>query len=144
MLKEAALFVPSGTMSNAIAIRTHTNPGDEIITEATSHIYIYEGGGFEHYLVVQLLWFRNRGIMAPEDVKKAIRKADGSLAHFQMGLLFVLRIHPIEWGGTCYPQEHSMKLLKLLIRMIVRSFGRCAFIQCISCFQHTCTFSSGL
>ena len=44
--KEAALFVPSGTMSNAVAIRAHTNPGDEIVTEATSHIYIYEGGGY--------------------------------------------------------------------------------------------------
>ena len=35
---EAALFVPSGTMSNAIAIRAHTSPGDEIIMERTSHI----------------------------------------------------------------------------------------------------------
>ena len=43
--KEAALFVPSGTMSNAVAIRAHTSPGDEIITETTSHIYQYEGGG---------------------------------------------------------------------------------------------------
>jgi threonine aldolase len=43
--KEAALFVPSGTMSNAIAIRAHTNSGDEIITETASHIYVYEGGG---------------------------------------------------------------------------------------------------
>ena len=44
--KEAALFVASGTMSNAVAIRAQTQPGDEIITESTSHIYIYEGGGF--------------------------------------------------------------------------------------------------
>ena len=44
--KESALFVPSGTMCNATAIRAQTEPGDEIITEAHSHIYIYEGGGF--------------------------------------------------------------------------------------------------
>ena len=37
--KEAGLFVSSGTMSNAVAIRAHTNPGDEIITEINSHIY---------------------------------------------------------------------------------------------------------
>lgn len=43
--KEAALFVPSGTMANAIALRCHTSPGDEIITANNSHIYIYEGGG---------------------------------------------------------------------------------------------------
>lgn len=43
--KESALFVPSGTMSNQIAIRCHTQPGDEILTEATNHIYVWEAGG---------------------------------------------------------------------------------------------------
>jgi threonine aldolase len=42
--KEASLFVPSGTMSNQIAIKCHTNPGDQVICEAGSHIYRYEGG----------------------------------------------------------------------------------------------------
>ncbi len=40
--KEAALFVPSGTMGNQIAIRVHTSPGQEVITEATAHIYEFE------------------------------------------------------------------------------------------------------
>ena len=44
--KEAALFVASGTMSNAIALRTHTVPGDEIVCDKTAHIYRYEGGGY--------------------------------------------------------------------------------------------------
>ena len=44
--KDAGLFVPSGTMSNAVALKTHTTPGDEIITERYSHIYLYEGGGY--------------------------------------------------------------------------------------------------
>jgi threonine aldolase len=44
--KEAALFVSSGTMANAVAVRTHTNPGDEIVLETHSHIYTYEGGGY--------------------------------------------------------------------------------------------------
>ena len=44
--KEAALFVPSGTMSNAIAIKSQTRPGDEIVTHKKSHIYLYEGGGY--------------------------------------------------------------------------------------------------
>ena len=43
--KEAALFVSSGTMANAVAVRSHTNPGDEIVLETHSHIYTYEGGG---------------------------------------------------------------------------------------------------
>src|SRR5437773_3013844 len=42
---EAALFCPSGTMTNQIAIKCHTQPGDEIICDKLSHIYQYEGGG---------------------------------------------------------------------------------------------------
>ncbi len=42
---EAALYCPSGTMSNQIAIKCHTQPGDEVICEKSSHVYIYEGGG---------------------------------------------------------------------------------------------------
>lgn len=43
--KEAALFTASGTMANQLAIRSHTEPGDEILVEANAHIYYYEGGG---------------------------------------------------------------------------------------------------
>ncbi|MBO0699956.1 MAG: PLP-dependent transferase, partial [Zavarzinella sp.] len=42
---EAALFVPSGTMANQICVRVHTAPGDELICETTSHVYVWEGGG---------------------------------------------------------------------------------------------------
>src|SRR5919206_95478 len=40
--KEAALFVPSGTMSNQICVRVHTQPGDEMLVEATNHVYLFE------------------------------------------------------------------------------------------------------
>src|SRR5947209_13706491 len=43
--KEAALFVPSGTMSNQICVRLHTQPGDELLCESTCHIYVHEAGG---------------------------------------------------------------------------------------------------
>jgi threonine aldolase len=43
--KEAALFVPSGTMSNQICVKAHTQPGDELLCEGTCHIYNYEAGG---------------------------------------------------------------------------------------------------
>jgi threonine aldolase len=43
--KEAALYVPSGTMSNQVCIKAHTQPGDELICEATCHIYNFEAGG---------------------------------------------------------------------------------------------------
>ncbi len=43
--KEAALFVPSGTMSNQIGVKAHTQPGDELLCDANCHIYNYEAGG---------------------------------------------------------------------------------------------------
>src|SRR5580765_5797991 len=42
---ETALFCPSGTMTNQIAIKCHTQPGDEVVCDKLSHVYIYEGGG---------------------------------------------------------------------------------------------------
>ncbi len=42
---EAALFCPTGTMTNQLAIKVHTRPGDEVICDKLSHIYLYEGGG---------------------------------------------------------------------------------------------------
>lgn len=52
-LKEAALFCPSGTMTNQIAIKCHTQPGDELICDSNSHIYNYEGGGISFNSGVQ-------------------------------------------------------------------------------------------
>jgi threonine aldolase len=51
--KEAALFCPSGTMTNQIAIKCHTQPGDELICDVNSHIYNYEGGGISSNSGVQ-------------------------------------------------------------------------------------------
>ena len=104
--KEAALFVPSGTMSNAIGIRTHTNPGDEIITEAHSHVYQYEGGAFAALsgCSVAIINAKN-GLMTPEEVSNSIRKAEGSLAHFPNGSLVCVENTSNRGGGTCYPLE---------------------------------------
>src|ERR1700712_3547831 len=51
--KEAALFCPSGTMTNQIAIKVHTEPGDEVLCDTTAHIYNYEGGGISSNSGVQ-------------------------------------------------------------------------------------------
>ena len=42
---EAAIFCPTGTMTNQIGIRVHAQPGDEVICDELAHIYLYEGGG---------------------------------------------------------------------------------------------------
>ncbi|MED5485319.1 MAG: GntG family PLP-dependent aldolase [Candidatus Thermoplasmatota archaeon] len=112
--KEDALFVPSGTMSNAIAIRAHTNPGDEIITESTSHIYVYEGGGYAALSGCSVALVPGElGIMKPNDVEKAIRKSDGSLGHFPNGSLVCVENTSNRGGGTCYPQEKLDAIAKI-------------------------------
>jgi len=86
--KESALFVPSGTMSNAVALRTHTQPGDEIIVDKNAHIYVYEGGGYAALCGVSIaLVDGTSGQMAPEQVKSAIRKSEGSMSHYPNGSL---------------------------------------------------------
>ena len=43
--KEAAMYMPSGTMTNQVAIKVHTEPGDEVLLDENAHIYLYEAGG---------------------------------------------------------------------------------------------------
>lgn len=71
---EAALFCPSGTMTNQIAIRIHTQPLDEVICDETSHIYLYELGGYSVNSGVSITVTRgDGGKLTPELVKGAVR-----------------------------------------------------------------------
>lgn len=75
--KEAACFVPSGTMANQAAIRAHTEPGDEIIAHADSHIIHYETGApaaIAGCMIAPLAGAR--GQFTAEDVRRSIRKSD--------------------------------------------------------------------
>jgi len=72
--KEASLFVPSGTMGNEVCIKVHTQPGDEIIVEQDSHIFIYETAAPSLLAGVQVMPIPGRsGNMTVEQVKNAIR-----------------------------------------------------------------------
>ena len=111
--KEAGLYVPSGTMSNIVATRTHTSPGDEIVTEAHSHVYRYEGGAFAALsgCSVALVDGEN-GIMTPEQVSNSIRKAEGSLSHYPNGSLVCVENTAQGGGGTVYSQETLDEICK--------------------------------
>ena len=111
--KEAALYVPSGTMSNIVATRTHTSPGDEIITEAHSHVYQYEGGAFAALsgCSVAIIHAKN-GLMTPEEVSNSIRKAEGSLSHYPNGSLVCVENTAQGGGGTVYSQETLDEICK--------------------------------
>ena len=112
--KEAALYVPSGTMSNIVATRTHTSPGDEIVTEAHSHIYRYEGGAFAALsgCSVALVDGKN-GLMTSEQVSSSIRKAEGSLSHYPNGSLVCVENTAQGGGGSVYSQEAIDDICKI-------------------------------
>ena len=68
--KEAGLFVPSGTMSNLIAVRLHCRPGEAMICEAESHVYFYEQGGYAQINGVVARPLRgDHGVLQPEQLE---------------------------------------------------------------------------
>jgi threonine aldolase len=75
--KEAAIFVPSGTMANLLAIKTQTQPGDEIVTHEQSHIYHWETGGYAAVAGCSIrLIPGDRGQFTPQTLRRNIRFED--------------------------------------------------------------------
>jgi threonine aldolase len=97
---EAAIFCPSGTMTNQIAIKCHTQPGDELICEKLSHVYQYEGGGiaFNSGASVRLLE-GNRGRITADQVEQSINPDD---VHRPVTTLVSLENTANRGGGSCY------------------------------------------
>lgn len=98
---EAGIFCPSGTMTNQIAIKCHTQPGDEVICDNLSHVYQYEGGGiaFNSSASVRLLE-GNRGRITAEQVKEAVNNPFD--AHKALTSLVSLENTANRGGGSCY------------------------------------------
>lgn len=70
---EAAIFCPSGTMTNQVAIKCHTQPGDEVICEELSHVYQYEGGGIAFNSGCSVKLLRGQlGKITADQVREAI------------------------------------------------------------------------
>jgi threonine aldolase len=106
--KRYALFVPSGTMANQLALRAHTQPGQEVIVESTSHIVRYEQGAAGALAGVQLHWVPGeRGIMTGEQVEAAIRPKDPY--SIPTGLICLENTHNAG-GGTIYPLSTIEKI----------------------------------
>ena len=72
--QEAAIFVPSGTMANQIAVRLHCQAGDELLCDADSHVYNYEQGGFAQLTGVATRTVAGRyGVLEVEQLRELIR-----------------------------------------------------------------------
>jgi len=101
MGKEAALFAASGTMGNLLAVLAHTQPGEEAILQAESHIYYYEAGGLARIAgVMPRLLTGSRGHLDPGQIREAVRPRD---IHFPPATLLCLENTHNRAGGTVMP-----------------------------------------
>lgn len=107
---EAALFCPSGTMTNQLAIRVHTHPGSEVICDKYSHIYLYEGGGvaLNSFSSLKLI-DGDRGRLNAQQVRDAINNPDD--IHQPTTSLVSLE-NTMNKGGGCYYQLSDIEQIK--------------------------------
>jgi len=115
--KEAAVFMPSGTMANQIAVGVHTRPGDELICAGTSHVYLWEAGGIARHSGVTARTFEGDfGLLSPIEIDDAVRPDD---PHYVRTRLVWLenthnrgggRIHPIESVAGIARWAHENRL----------------------------------
>jgi threonine aldolase len=118
--KEAALFVPSGTMANQIGIGVNTQPGDELLCSATSHVYVWEAGGIARLSgVMPRTFYGDGGLLSVEDLRGAIRPTDDD--HYVRTRLVCLENTHNRGGGRIHPiadiaqiarwaREHSLAM----------------------------------
>lgn len=110
---ESGLFCPSGTMTNQIAIKCHTQPGDEVICDESAHVYQYEGGGiaFNSSASVKLL-YGDRGRINSSQVKTAINPDDNHKARTSV---VCLENTSNRGGGSCYDFEEIKRIRQVCI-----------------------------
>jgi len=107
--KEAALFVPSGTFGNQLALLTHCRRGDEVILGDDCHIVAHEVGGASVIAGVQLRTLKSdNGVLNPEEVKSKIREED--IHYPETGLICVENAHS---NGRVIPLENMEAIYKI-------------------------------
>lgn len=111
---EAGIFCPSGTMTNQIAIKCHTQPGGEVICDKLSHVYIYEGGGIAFNSGCQVKAIEgDRGRIRDHQVLAAINPIDIHKASTQ---LVSLENTANRGGGSCYDFEEIQKIKEVCLQ----------------------------
>ncbi len=106
--KEAALFVPSGVMANQIALKVHTQPGDEVIAESGAHIFNYETAAAAFISNVQIHPVEGkRGVLTLEQIPGAIRSP---VYYNPRTRLICLENTHNRAGGTIYPLNEIRRI----------------------------------
>ncbi|MEO1636343.1 MAG: low-specificity L-threonine aldolase [Cyanobacteria bacterium J06631_9] len=109
--KEAAVYMPSGTMTNQVALRSHTQPGDEIVLEAEAHIYYYEGGGPAALSGVSCrLLPSDGGVFSAAAVEQTLRPQD---PHFPKTRLVCVENTHNRSGGRIFPLKTIREIARV-------------------------------
>ena len=106
--KEASLFFPSGTMTNQVAVRTLTRPGDEAIASLQSHLGWHETGGAAANSGVQITEIGDRGVFSLEQFLGTV-KAQGHLLYPPTTLVSIENTHN-RMGGIVVPQDEVVRI----------------------------------
>lgn len=102
--KEAALFVPSGTMANQLAVNVHCQQGDEILCERDSHLYNYEQAGYAQFTGATVHTLSGRfGVLGLEQIHNQVRQWDDHMPRTRM---IALENTHNRGGGTVQPIEN--------------------------------------
>lgn len=110
---EDAIYCPSGTMTNQIAMRVHTRPQDEVICHKYSHVYLYEGGGMMYNSMLSpKLLEGDRGRITAEQLTESINPDD---IHFPKSKLVVLENSMNKGGGSIYDLEEITKIKQVCL-----------------------------
>ncbi|MEY3344260.1 MAG: hypothetical protein RL090_1944 [Bacteroidota bacterium] len=129
--KEAALFCPSGTMANQIAINVHTKPRQEIICDKTSHVFLYEAGGLAfHSGLSTWLLEGNRGRLSASQIEEAIRPDN---VHYPQTSIVSLENTHNRGGGSIYglSELQSIRSVCSKHRLALHLDGARVFNACV-------------
>lgn len=132
---EAAIFCPTGTMTNQIAIKCHTQPGDEVICEKMSHVYIYEGGGIAFNSGSQVKPLSgDRGRINAEQILESINPDD---VHRANTSLVSLENTTNRGGGSCYDFSEIQRIKEVCLsnNLKLHLDGARLFNAIVSCKQ---------
>lgn len=120
--KEAALWLPSGTMANQVALRTLTRPGDEVVTSVESHAAWHEAGGAAANAGVQIHEIGQRGVFTAEQLRAATKPRN--FAIFPTTTLVEVENTHNRAGGVVVPQDEVLRICA-----VARELGLATFLD---------------
>jgi threonine aldolase len=120
--KEAALWLPSGTMANKVALRTLTRPGDEVVTSRESHAAWHEAGGAAANAGVQIHEIGQRGVFTADELRAATKPRN--FAIFPTTTLVEVENTHNRAGGVVVPQDEVLRICA-----VARELGLATFLD---------------